>query len=129
MDFDNLPTVIAIVGSRDFDKIEWVEKFVAKLPGKKIIVSGGARGVDKAAKRAADFYGHHYKPFHVEDFEWELLGKGVGLFRNSQLIDYVRKYKGVVIIFANNVNGVLTPGSKNVKDYCEKTNVPYTIYT
>lgn len=129
MDFDSLPKVVAIVGSRDFARIDWIDTFVQKLPEKKIIVSGGARGVDLAAKRAAEFYGHYYKGFHVEGFEWKILGKGVGHFRNSQLIDYVHKYKGVVVIFSNEEDGVLTPGSKNVKEYCEKIGVPYTVYT
>ena len=130
MDFDSLPRVIAIVGSRrGFTRPEWVDLFVSKLPEKKIIVSGGAIGIDTLAKDAAKKHGHYYKPFHVEGFEWKLLGKRVGHFRNSQLIDYVKKYNGVVIIFATETDGKLSPGSKNVKEYCEEIGVPYTIYT
>jgi hypothetical protein len=129
MDFESLPIVIAIVGSRDFPNLAWIDRFVEKLPGTKIIVSGGARGVDRRAERAANREGHYYKGFHVEGFEWKLLGKGVGHFRNSQLVDYVNKYRGVVIIFAVEEDGKLSPGSKNVKEYCEKIGVPYTIYT
>jgi hypothetical protein len=128
MDFSSLPKVIAVVGSRDYPRLDWVGGFIRRLPGKKLVVSGEADGVDLAAKKAALHYRHGYKPFKVENDEWELLGKSVGPTRNELLVRYVKRYEGYVVIFANVDNGVMTPGSTNVKSWCEKLHVPYTLY-
>ena len=44
---------IAIVGSRDYPNLEQVYAYVRALPPGTTIVSGGARGVDRTAERAA----------------------------------------------------------------------------
>lgn len=44
---------IAIVGSRDFDRLDLVIEYVKALPKDTIVVSGGARGVDQIAAVAA----------------------------------------------------------------------------
>lgn len=131
INFNELPDVVGIVGSRDFppDRISWVKTFVNKLNAGTIVVSGGARGVDTAAERAAkarkDLY---FKPYYVEDFEWKLKGKGVGHFRNSQLINFVHYHKGIIVIFYTvDEKGVMTPGSTNVVKTCLKLNVPYIL--
>ncbi len=128
-DFDTAPRVIAVVGSRDFPKLGWVHEFVRRTKPNTIIVSGGARGVDAAAKEAADTLGRLYKPYHVEDFEWEL-GNDVALFRNECVVRYCAKYKGHVVIFAlvDERTGVMTGGSNNVVQHCLTHRVPYTIY-
>jgi hypothetical protein len=54
-------TVIAIVGSRDFQPISAVALFVMRLRGRVKIVSGRARGVDMTAVVAAKLVG----------FDWE----------------------------------------------------------
>lgn len=51
---------VAIVGSREFSDLKRVRKFVANLAKKypdAIVVSGGARGVDKHAERTALDFG------------------------------------------------------------------------
>ena len=129
-DFEACPKVVAIVGSRAFSRLDWVRTFVTKLPTNRIIVSGGALGVDTMARKCAVIHKHHYKPFHIEDFEWSLLGRSVGQFRNTQLVDYVKRWNGTVVIFADKLsNGLLTPGSQGVKNYCEKQGVPYTVFS
>lgn len=44
---------IAVVGSRDFPYLHWVEATVKLLPPNTIVVSGGARGVDTTAEETA----------------------------------------------------------------------------
>lgn len=48
-----LPEVVAIVGSREFSSPGLVRAFVASLPPGTLVVSGGARGVDRWAEEAA----------------------------------------------------------------------------
>jgi DNA recombination-mediator protein A len=45
---------VAIVGSRDYPDLPAVRAFVRSLPQDTVIVSGGAEGVDTAAKWAAE---------------------------------------------------------------------------
>jgi predicted Rossmann fold nucleotide-binding protein DprA/Smf involved in DNA uptake len=132
IDFENLPLVIGVVGSRDFPKLHWVDNFISRLPHKKVIVSGGARGVDKAAYDAAIKYGHHYKPFHVEEWEWRVLKTLVHIaeiayIRNEALVRYILKMKGIIVIFAKLENGNVVGGSLNVKDFCEQLGVPFIV--
>lgn len=44
---------VAIVGSRDYRNLQAVRDYVDRLPEGSIVVSGGARGVDKTAEMAA----------------------------------------------------------------------------
>lgn len=60
--------VFGIVGSRDFPDLEAVDLYVQQL-GNVDVVSGGARGVDKAAEFAALASGLHvtsYRPFETD---------------------------------------------------------------
>ena len=134
-DFDALPQVVAVVGSRDFPHLHWVRSFVDRLRPTTIVVSGGARGVDQAAetqakKRQAEKKDVFFKPFEVEDFEWTQLGKGVGHVRNELLVRWVLKFKGCVAIFALlDAKGNLRGGSKNVKEWCETLHVDHVIFS
>lgn len=131
IDFTSFPDVVAVVGSREFPerKLTWVTQFVNKLMPETIVVSGGARGVDRVAEKAArsrdDLY---FQPYYVPDFLWEKKGKGVGHFRNQQLVEFVHKYGGIVVIFyCLDEKGVMTPGSTNVVKQCLKLTVPYLL--
>jgi len=46
-------TRIAVVGSRDFTDLGRVRRFIASLPAGVVVLSGGARGVDRCAVDAA----------------------------------------------------------------------------
>lgn len=79
---------VAIVGSRDYPRLDWVWDFVTKLAARRpdtVIISGGARGVDTVAAVAARAAG-----LHVIELipEWERLGRYLAPFaRNSQIVD------------------------------------------
>jgi hypothetical protein len=80
---------IGIVGSRNFGDLSRVSKFVEILHqrygDRLVIVSGGAKGVDSAAEKAADelgikkmiFLPRPGKPFHIAAME-----------RNTEIVDY-----------------------------------------
>lgn len=130
INFDQLPKVIAIVGSRFFTRLDWVDTFVNRLPKGTIVVSGGAQGVDTQAKETAKKRGLRYKPFHIEGWEWEMLGKAVAAIRNEAIVRFVKRFRGRVFIFAMTVNGELEEksGSLMVKELCEQLHVPFTIF-
>ena len=48
-----MPERVAIVGSRDYPDLGEVTAYVDSLPAMTVVVSGGARGVDQAAEKAA----------------------------------------------------------------------------
>lgn len=116
------------MGSREFKQRKWVEEAIKRLRSDTIVVSGGARGVDTFAREEVEKHEHlYYKPFHIEDFEWELLGKVVGHVRNYLLIQYVHWFNGAIILFVVEVQGKLSPGSKNVKETCDRLGCPYVM--
>jgi len=78
-----MPNVFAIVGSRDFPDLGFVRN---KLKDYNIgeIVTGGAKGVDKAAEKYA------YKNGIIVDIkepDWDEFGKSAGPIRNSKIVN------------------------------------------
>lgn len=81
---DNAPHKVAIVGSRDFPRPDWVKSYVARMPDGWTVVSGGARGVDTWAEDAARARGLAVEVFPAN---WERHGKAAGPLRNRQIVD------------------------------------------
>lgn len=75
---------IAIVGSRDYPDLPSVRAFVRSLPDNAVIVSGGARGVDQEAERAAKARGLRTMIFPAD---WRTYGRRAGYVRNEQIVD------------------------------------------
>lgn len=75
---------IAIVGSREYSKMKDVSDFVYSLPRDTTIVSGGARGVDQAAERAARRRGMNVKIFLAN---WDKFGRKAGYLRNVEIVE------------------------------------------
>ena len=73
---------VAIVGSRGYQRLGDVEKYVQGLPEGTVVVSGGARGVDKAAEDAAMEAG-----LDVEVYlpDWDKYGRVAGFIRNKDI--------------------------------------------
>lgn len=76
---------IAIVGSRDYPDMGQVRDFVLSLSPDTVVVSGGARGVDTVAERAANEIGLETVIFHAD---WDTYGKSAGYIRNKELVRY-----------------------------------------
>jgi hypothetical protein len=74
---------IAIVGSRNYDALEFVDTFVRELPAGAVVVSGGARGVDQRSELQA-----RLNRLEVESLrpDWSK-GKGAALDRNSGIVN------------------------------------------
>jgi hypothetical protein len=123
----SLGKAVAVVGSRDYPRLDLVTEFVESLPYGTIIVTGGARGVDTAAERAAQLARLNVKLFTVESFEWHV-GKFMGPFRNELIVRYVMRFGGSVVIFGNFDNGKLTPGSASTRELCGRLGCPVIVY-
>lgn len=82
---DHRPLVVAIVGSRDFDRLELVVAYVKALPKGTMVISGGARGVDRIATVTAYNVG---LPIRVWYPDWQGPAcKGAGFARNTLIVD------------------------------------------
>lgn len=74
---------IAIVGSRDYPRLDLVNAYVKTLPAGTVVVSGGARGVDQAAETAARQCGLEVISFKAD---WNRWGKAAGIMRNGDIV-------------------------------------------
>lgn len=74
---------LAIVGSREYPNLKQVRDFVATLPKDTIVVSGGAKGVDNEAERAAVSNGLKTMIYFPD---WSL-GKKAGPLRNTDIVN------------------------------------------
>jgi len=93
---------VAIVGSRDFGSPDVVEAYVNSLPPDTIVITGGARGVDRWAENYA-----RAREMTVELFpaDWTRYGKSAGFRRNVQMVERADK----VVVFWDGKS----PGTKH----------------
>lgn len=78
---------IAVVGSRGFEKLDFVASLLDKIYAMSqdiSIVSGGADGVDKAAEAWAKAHGVECKIYPAD---WEQFGDRAGIKRNAEIIE------------------------------------------
>jgi hypothetical protein len=75
---------IAVIGSRGFTDQELLFKTLDKLPGKEVIVSGGAKGADKLAEVYAKERGIETEIYLPE---YDRYGRGAPLKRNLKIVD------------------------------------------
>ncbi len=59
---------IAVIGSRDFKRLDIVREYVLGLPADTVIISGGAMGVDRTAVQTAKSRGLRFIE-HLPDYE------------------------------------------------------------
>lgn len=76
--------VVAIVGSRDFPDLDAVRRYVCALPPGTVVVSGGARGVDRVAEDEARSRG---LVVQVYPADWQKYGRRAGAVRNKLIVD------------------------------------------
>lgn len=76
--------IVAIVGSREFKTMLFVEELLHTLSkGDVVVISGNARGVDQHAETVARRLGFEVKSFPAD---WEKHGKRAGFIRNAELV-------------------------------------------
>lgn len=79
---------LACIGSRTWTNYEFIERILRQQQniyqnGSLVIVSGGAKGADFLAEKAADYL-HINKTIFLPD--WEKYGKSAGLKRNELIV-------------------------------------------
>lgn len=105
---------VAIVGSRNL-YVNDLEKYLPERVSE--IVSGGAKGIDKAAADYAISHNIKLKEFLPE---YKRYGKSAPLKRNIEII----KYSDLVIAFWDGKS----KGTKYVIDNCKKLNIKLIIH-
>lgn len=126
IDFARLPSTVGIVGSRDFPRLGWVEKFVEQLRDETVVVSGGARGVDKAAADAARAR-TDWLPEPVEYFPKPELPIPARFFeRNTEIVKHVQREHGIVFAFI--LDPPKTGGTQDTLNKCSKVGVPWVSF-
>jgi hypothetical protein len=75
---------VAIVGSRGYLDLDSVVSYVADLPADTVVITGGAKGVDEAAEKAARKRGLDVVVHYAN---WNLYGKAAGQIRNQVVVD------------------------------------------
>jgi hypothetical protein len=108
---------IAIVGSRDFPNLALVRRFVSELPKDTIIVSGGARGVDREGELAAYDAG---LATHIIFADWKTYGKEAGPIRNAAIVKTADK----IVVFWDG----RSPGTANVLGLARMSGKPVELY-
>lgn len=78
-------TCIAVVGSRDFADLGRVRRFIASLPSGLVVLSGGARGVDRCANDTARNLGLPWLEYLAD---WDRDGRYLaGRIRNQRVAE------------------------------------------
>lgn len=114
---------VAIVGSREKFLAKpasvriRVRDYIAALPRDTIIISGGARGVDSYAGRAARDCGLILVEYPAD---WLAAPRGAGMIRNKVVVEQADR----VVIFWDGAS----PGSANVIRLCKAAAKPIEIY-
>lgn len=136
----NSPPVIAIVGSREYPRLDKVVSYVQRLPPHTIVVSGGARGVDKTAEIEAKKNNLSTKIFAIDNFEWKQAFNSwiVTDLRNEIMARYVKRALGLgystlggaVVAFwtIDPKTGKFTTGTGNMLGHAQKLGVPYRVF-
>lgn len=75
---------IAVVGSREFVRLDDVRQFVQEQERTTVIVSGGARGVDTAAVDEAK---RLKMPYEIHLPDWNKHGRAAGAIRNRTIVE------------------------------------------
>ena len=75
---------VGIVGSRNYSDLAAVTEFVSHLPQGTVVITGGARGVDKTAEVAATAHGLTVL-IHLPD--WKTYGRRAGPLRNIKIVE------------------------------------------
>lgn len=74
---------VAVVGSRNYANLGQVQEYIQSLPKHATVISGGARGVDKAAENEAFRQG---LAVHIYPAKWDEFGKSAGILRNADIV-------------------------------------------
>lgn len=108
---------LGVVGSRTYADTQAVTRFVRNLPNTVTIITGDARGVDRAASRAAEQAG---LSFHVFKADWDSRGKAAGFIRNELMASNIDR----LVAFWDGVSR----GTLHMITTCQDRGIPVEVY-
>lgn len=117
---------IIITGDRDFLDYERLEQIMLqimeKYPNETVeIVAGG----DKGAESIGELFAlKHYLKVARFPANWRRYGSSAGYIRNSDMIDYARQGKGILIAFWDGKSG----GTKNMIQLAKRWGLEVMVY-
>ena len=115
----NKKFIIAIVGSRNYKCLEQVEKYINTLTASSvIIISGGAKGVDKTAINAAKRRNIEYEEILPN---WKTEGRIAEFRRNLIIVSKANE----VIAFWDGISN----GTRHTIDIAKRTGIPVHIFS
>jgi hypothetical protein len=108
---------VAIVGSREYPNLSKVRAYIQRLPIDTVIVSGGAKGVDKCAEKVASSIGLQTEIYPAD---WHKFGKAAGMKRNQQIVEA----SDLIVAFWDGESR----GTKNTIDTAKKLGKGVTVF-
>jgi hypothetical protein len=103
--------VVLVCGSRHYKDYQRVYDSLKSLQDVSLVITGGCRGADALASRAAQALGYPVQEFPAD---WKSFGKAAGPIRNQKMLDIGRP--DMVIAFHENWEQ-----SKGTKDMVLRT--------
>jgi hypothetical protein len=107
---------IGIVGSRSFNDLGKVRRYVALLPDDAVVVTGDAPGVDAAAIEAA---GDRGLAITVHRADWRRYGAMAGPIRNARIVRDVNRLVAFMSGF--------TRGTANALKLAKEQGIPWEV--
>ncbi len=109
---------IAVVGSREYPRLDEVRQFVREQERTTVIISGGALGVDDAAVKEARRLG---MPYEIYLAHWHKHGRSAGPIRNREIVERADE----VVAFWDGKSR----GTKNTIDTAKALGKPCRVYS
>lgn len=115
---------LLVVGSRTFDDYDTMAKVMNENTPELedlVIVEGGAKGADSMARAWANCCGVAFKEFKPN---WGKYGKAAGLYRNIEMVEFIRENGGRALYFWDGKS----KGTKQCIDSAKKLEVPVRVW-
>lgn len=113
---------VLICGDREWKDENTIRELVHRIPGRSLVITGGARGADRIAARAAHDAGIDVLWMPAE---WDRYGKAAGYRRNDEMLR--KGCPTFVIAFHENIKQ--SKGTKMMLELAKNAGVPTKLVT
>jgi hypothetical protein len=116
-----MATKILVCGDRNWSDYDIIRDHLSCLNSSTIIITGGCRGADKLAEKAAIELGLEVQVFEAQ---WDLYGKSAGPIRNIAMLD---QQPSLVLAFHDDIEH--SKGTAHTVREARKRKIPIKIVT
>lgn len=113
---------VLICGDRNWADSDFIRRHILTLPASTTIVTGGARGADELAWRAAKSLNMRCVVYQAD---WKTYGKAAGPIRNQRMLDC--EHPDAVFAFHDDIDS--SKGTKHMVTIARKQKIPTYILT